>query len=316
MCFTASADAVRSQSVQLHKGWNAVFIEVDPVHPGPAEVFQGTSVTIAAAFTGNEKAVQFVQNPSTNSLTRQNGWEVWYAPERPDGFLSSLFQINGNKAYLLFAESDCELSLTGRALLNTVAWKPNSFTLAGFGVDSVSPPTFEQFFRSSPAHQPYRIYRLVNGVWARVDNAQTAQMRAGEACWIYCQGSSDYQGPLTVQPETGSAVVLRGGSSAGLLLKNRTADPLGVRVQNISPGTAPALAYVLRAATATNVISTTFDLPADYAPPVFEANESRGFWLMARAEGMTSPAQDCLLKITTDIGTVNWLPISVSRTSL
>ena len=50
---------VRTQSIALHKGWNAVFLQVDPATPKPADCFQGTPVTMAAAFTGAEKSLQF-----------------------------------------------------------------------------------------------------------------------------------------------------------------------------------------------------------------------------------------------------------------
>ena len=53
------ADMVRTQSIALHKGWNAVFLQVDPATPKPADCFQGTPVTMAAAFTGAEKSLQF-----------------------------------------------------------------------------------------------------------------------------------------------------------------------------------------------------------------------------------------------------------------
>ena len=306
----ASASTVRVQTISLHKGWNAVFVEVEPVNPKPADCFQGTPVTVAAAFTGADKTVEFVQNPSTNNLTRQNGWDVWYPANRADGFLTSLFQIAGNKPYLLYSESEFTLSITGNAILNSVKWRPNSFSLTGFGVDSVSPPTFDQFFNGSSHHRPYRIYRLVNDVWVKVDNAQTAQMRSGEACWIFCQGSSDYQGPLKAQLESGAALQLRGGNPAGLVLQNNSRNPLSVQVQNVTGGTQLPVAYVLRAVTATNVVQVALDLPDHFTMQSFDAAEKRGFWLALRPERMSAPAQTGLLKITTDLGTQCWLPIS------
>src|SRR5258708_4661851 len=73
----ASADITRVQTINLHTGWNAVFLAVDPTDPKPADCFQGTPVTIAAAFTGAGQKVQFVQNPSPNNLTHKKGWSVW-----------------------------------------------------------------------------------------------------------------------------------------------------------------------------------------------------------------------------------------------
>jgi len=100
----ASADIVRVQTISLHKGWNAVFLQVDPTDPKPADCFQGTPVTIAAAYTGAGQTVQFVQNPSTNNITKSKGWRVWYAPTRQDAFLTQIFQLIGNRPYLIYAE--------------------------------------------------------------------------------------------------------------------------------------------------------------------------------------------------------------------
>jgi hypothetical protein len=310
----AGADTLRTQVIHLHKGWNAVFVEVDPVNSKPDVFFQGTPVTMAAAFTGADRTVQFVQNPSTNLLTRQNGWDIWYAPSRADAFLTSLFQIAGNKPYLLYSDSDFTLFVNGNSVLNSAKWKPNSFTLTGFGVDEVSPPTFDQFFDGSSAHHPYRIYRLINDAWVKVDNAKTTQMHSGEAYWIYCQGGSDFQGPLTAQIQIDTAVLLRGGKPAGVMLQNNTRNPLNVCVQNITGGGQLPVAYVLRAVTATNVLTATYDLPDNFPMQPFDAAEKRGFWLTLRSERMNMPEQTGLLKITTDLGTQNWLPISSKRT--
>lgn len=306
----AAADTVRVQTINLHKGWNAVFLQVDPTNPKPADCFAGTPVTIAAAFTGADKSVQFVQNPSTNTLSRKNGWRAWYAPSRPDAFLTQIFQLIGNRPYLLYSESDYTWNVSGNALLATVVWQPNSFTLAGFGVDDVSPPTFDQFFAGSPAHHPYQIYRLVNDSWIKLDNAQATQMRSGEAYWIYCSGSSDYQGPLTAQIPGGLTLTLSGANPAGVTLLNNSPNPLNVHVQNVTGGPRLPLAFVLRAITETNVVSAAYDLPDSYDLPSFAAGEKRGLWLTLRPEKMSAAIQTGLLKITTDLGTQSWLPVT------
>ena len=308
-----SADIIRSQTIQLHKGWNAIFLAVDPTNASPADCFRGTPVTMAAAFTGADKSIQFVQDKL--SVNQQNGWDVWYAPTRADGFLTSVFSLVGNKPYLLYAESDFTLSITGNVVLGAVNWKPNSFTLTGFCLDDVSPPTFDQFFAGSPQHHPYRISRLINDTWVKVDSFQTTQMRSGEACWIYCVGSSDYQGPLRVKVPVGQALLLQGGNRSGVLLQNNSPNPLGVHLQNVSSSAQLPMAYVLRAVTATNVQAAAYDLPDNYSLPSFNAGEKRGIWLTLRPERMNADAQTGLLKITTDLGTQCWLPVSANRST-
>ncbi|MCX6895683.1 MAG: hypothetical protein NTZ16_09350 [Verrucomicrobia bacterium] len=311
-----SADSLRSQTINLHKGWNAVFLQVEPTNSQVADGCRGTPITMVASYVGDGLAVQYVQNPTTNNINQQNGWLVWYAPTRPDAFLTRLFNLTGNKAYLVYSQSDYVWTVTGNVTLATVRWKPNSFNLVGLGVDEWSPPTFDQFFDGSDAHHPYRIYRLVNEQWVLVDRAQSTQMRSGEACWIYCKGSSDYQGPLYAKIQNGQTVTLNGTSPAGVLLANKSKNPLSVRVENVTGNTRAPLGFVLRAVTESNVVAATFDLPDIYNMPAFDANESRGFWLALRPERMAADTQSTLLKITTDIGTQCWLPVAGSRSDV
>jgi hypothetical protein len=312
----AQAKSIRTQTISFHKGWNTVYLQVDPTNSKPAECFSGTPISIAAAYVGDGSAVQYVQNPSTNSVNKDNGWSVWYAPDRPDAFLTQLFNLSANNAYLIYSQSEYVWSVTGTVVLGAVKWKPNSFNLAGFCLDDLSPPTFDQFFAASAAHNSSRIYRLVNGQWVLVDHAQTTQMRSGEAYWIYCAGGSDYQGPLDVRIQNGQQVLVSGVNQTGILLANKTGNPLSVRVENSTSSRVLPLAYVLRVVTGSNVVSATFDLPATYNMPVFDANESRGFWLTLRPEKMTASSETTLLKITTDIGTQCWLALTGNRSEL
>ena len=313
ICISAQADALRTQTVSLHKGWNAVFLQVDPTNASPSDCFRGTPISIVALYSGS-KAVQYVQNPTTNNLNPSHGWSVWYADARPDAFLTSLFSISGNNAYLIYSQNDFVWSVSGNVILRQIKWKPNSFNLVGFGLDDASPPTFDQFFDASAEHHPYKIYRLANDQWVSVGNAQTTQMRNGEACWIFCNGSSDYQGPLYVKPELGQSINLYGLTQAGTLLANKTKNPMVVRVENSS--SAVPLAYMLNIVTSSNVVATSFDLPTVYSMQTFEAGERRGFWLRLRPEQMADATRSTLLKITSDIGTQCWLPVNAFRSGL
>ena len=203
---------------------------------------------MAAAYFGGDSPVQFIQNPGSISW-KKDGWAVWYAPSRPDGFLATLFAINGNRAYLIYAESDFIWNVGGDVNLGKAKWKPDSYNFVGFGVDAVAPPTFGKFFAGSPGHQPGRIYRLVNGQWTLIASPATAPMRSGEACWIYCQGASDYQGPLTVKLATGDRVApaLATAPKSPVSLENRTADPLTVKVRKPSANDAGLPARLCRA---------------------------------------------------------------------
>ena len=46
----AAAESIRTQTLQLQPGWNAVFLEVYPADPDPAIMFANTPIDVAAAF--------------------------------------------------------------------------------------------------------------------------------------------------------------------------------------------------------------------------------------------------------------------------
>ena len=309
----AQAKNTRIQTLDLHKGWNAIYLEVAPTNSDPSAVFADTPVTIAAAFYGGESPVQFIQNPGTISW-KKDGWAVWYSPNRPDGFLTSLFAINGNRAYLVFSDQDFTWHLDGTVSLVPVKWLAKSYNLKGFGVDPVAPPTFAKFFAGSPVHQPGQVYRLVNGQWTLIANPSNTAMRSGEACWIYCSGPSDYQGPITVSLSTGDNVTFGSSAESPISLENRTEDPLNVRVETVADHGGPPLGYVVRGVTSGKMVNATFDLPASYSPPTLEAGQTSWLWLSLRREKMTAPAEDALLKISTDSGAVVWVPVTGTLT--
>ena len=86
------AQAIRTQTLALSAGWNAVYIEVDPADPAPAAVFAGVPVDAVATHDAVPSTAQFVQNPDAD-LSLAQGWAVWYAPSRPDAFLSNLYEM-------------------------------------------------------------------------------------------------------------------------------------------------------------------------------------------------------------------------------
>ena len=281
----AQADVTRTQTLPLRRGWNAVWLEVIPSNPDPATVFAGLPVSIAATYLRAITSVQFIKDPAVIGWKKE-GWGVWYAPGRPDGFLSTLFAIDGNRPYLLYAEQECVWQITGCVALEPVRWKNDSFNLVGFGLDPESPPTFEKFFASSPAHRHYRIYRLANDRWERVINPTNSVMRAGEACWVHCRGVSDYQGPLRVTLPTHEQIVFGARAEAPIVLANESGDPASVRLETASTDAGLPLAYILRGITAGQMDDLTLDLPAVHQLPTLEAGKKTSVRLKVRRERM------------------------------
>ena len=304
--------ATRTQGIPLRAGWNAVFLEVHPSSVEPVAVFANTPVDIVASYESRQSPAQFMSNPSAD-LLKLAGWGVWYADHRPDALLTTLHAMEGQRAYLVHSTSDYLWQVTGDVGPPRVHWQPNSV--------SALPGTFAQFFSGSRAHHHNRIYRLVNGSWRRVSDASSETMRSGEAFWIYCDGKSDYQGPLRV--ETGSSVGLVLGSGAdALVLRNETDHPVTPTVEHVVSGADPVPLSILVTAiqSSNSVVRSVSVALADgnwtQALPPIEGGRGLQVPLEARLEAMRAPRQTSLLRVSTDVGTEVWIPIAAHRRDL
>lgn len=308
----ANAETTRTQTISLHKGWNAVQLQVTPTDAVPDHVFAGTPIAIATTYFEATTAAQYIQNPTTTEWKKE-GWGVWYAPGRADAFLSTLNGVAGNRAYLIFSKQDFTWTVTGEVTFAKIQWKSDAFNLVGFSLDSVAPPTFDKFFAGSTAHRPCRIYQLINDQWVLIANPVQATMKSGEAYWIYCKGGSDYQGPLTVTLPTGRLALTGSPAEAVMGLSNSGSDPVNINVQTVATDGGLPLSYCIRGITTAKISDLVFDLPQTYSLPTLEAGSSTGIYFRLRRDQMTSATQSALLKISTDSGVQMWVPITGSR---
>lgn len=307
---------LRTQQIQLQKGWNSVFLEVFPSASAPEDAFLNTPVSIVAAHFPLNNAVEFVTDPSKTNWKKE-GWGVWYAPGREDAFLSNLHSIDGGRAYLIYAERDFLWQVEGNVLFERRRWKANSFNLAGFGVDEVAPPTFGKFFAGSKAHAQPRIYRLVNDRWAKVTAPDATLMKCGEACWVYCQGPSDYQGPLSVTLPaggTGVAFASAGSGQTSIVLGNSSTDPMILKA-DCGNGGLP-VSYVLKGLAQDHVEEVFVDLTTPCSLSTLEAGARTSLKLQVRRERMGQNFQSSLMKISADNGVRVWLPLAAQRQDL
>jgi len=310
----------RTQTFQLTKGWNAVYLSVEPLDIHPTAVFTNSPIDIATAYNGVFSTRQFTTDSAANMLS-QLGWSVWYAPSRTDSFLSKLGAVHGQRGYLVHALASCTLNIEGTVEMPKALWQPSAFNLTGFCLDQQAPPTFSQFFSASKAHQECVIYRLVDGTWRQVIEPENEAMRSGEAFWIYCDGSSDYQGPLRVKTVTFGGVVLD-GSRDEITLSNEADYPLTPVIDHVvSGGSGLPLAVVV------DVIDNAvggikpLHIPMVNAAwsttlPPLEAGASARVPLSIQLDKMTVAEAYTLLCIRTDIGTETWLPVLGLREDL
>ena len=309
----ASSGTLRTQQIQLQKGWNSIFLEVCPSNSTPAVVFANTPVSIAATYFPLANSVEYLTDPVRINWKKE-GWSVWYAPTRSDSFLTSLYAVDGNRAFLIYSEQDFLWSIEGNVAFEPLRWKSDSYNHVGFGVNAQSPPTFGKFFSGSKAHAQRKFYRLVGDKWTKVTAPDATSMKSGEAFWAYCQGASDFQGPLTVSIPFGHGIVFGSQGLARLTLGNTSTDPISVQTE-IAGGVLP-LSYVVRSLAGDSIDNLFVTLPTSYSMPTFEAGTQTYFTLQVRREQMGQGLQSTLMKISTDVGTEIWLPLAAQREDL
>lgn len=308
--WVCKADTMRTQTISLRKGWNSIFLEVQPRNSHPKDVFAGVPVETVATFFAQTQPAAYIRNPG-DAPWREEGWGVWYAPGRPDSFLANLHAVHANQGYLIEASADYVWQVTGDVRLHSVRWQPDSYNFTGFALDSGAPPTFEKFFSPSTAHRSQRIFRLADGQWTPVREPAREVMRAGEAYWVYCKGGSDYQGPMRVRLPGEALHLGRVARDSRVELINASSTAARITVESADAAEALPLAYVQQDLA---TLSTSFPaLPRRLVLPEIEAGSSHFLRLAARRDAMTAPAQAALLRVSNGQGVELWLPVTAER---
>ena len=311
---------IRTQEIQIQAGWNAVFLEVDPLDTSPLVVFRGLPVIQAAAYFPGSRTTQFVSDASIN-LSKDQGWGVWYAPDRPEAFLKSLDAIYGGRPYLIKASRSFQWRVNGYTRTQKTHWTSDSYNLVGFPVAVSGAPTFAEFFSGSKAHNGQAIYRLAGNVWRKVNQPSGEAMRSGEAFWIFTKGSSTYEGPLKIELSLQQGLVI-GRGRAGVVVRNEASFPLSPKIEHVvgdSPGVPLSVAIRAIGDSAAPVKSISVPLPAGaWAEelPVIEKGGALAVPFECRAGEMTAARRSSLLKFTSDIGTITWVPVLGLRDDL
>lgn len=309
----------RTQAVSLAQGWNAVWLDVEPEVASPAALFAGKPVDIVAGYTLPVSEAQFAKSTAVNVQTLA-GWTVWFAPHRSDAPLSRLGRLTGCKGYLIHALEPAMLEIRGEVRMADVRWTPDCYNLVGFPVQTPGGPTFKQFFKGSPAHNHNKIYRLVDGTWRQVLAPDAEAMRAGEAFWIYCDGASDYPGPLQVLTSAKLGIHLTEAGTCNISFLNRTDHPLAFTLEQVTAGNCDVPMSALLAVFKDNVVGKAGNAPVDFPAgawtqefPEYEAGSGVTLPLALRPQGLAKGTYASLLKVVTDLGSVTYVPVTASK---
>lgn len=237
-----------TQTISLHGGWNAVFLEVQPEPSDCDAAFAGLPVESVWAYNRRHSPVQFIQDP-TALVPGNPDWLTWLPAANPAAAATtSLFALDGRRAYLVKLANNAgtvNWSIKGRPILKPIQWLQDSLNLVGFALAPGNGPSFQTFFAGSPAHAGQPIYRLnAQGQWIKITQPASTFLQSGEAYWIYCASPSSYSGPLDVDAglraglDYGQAV-----SEITLKIKNTSPTPRTFTISKLNSAPPPAGNY-------------------------------------------------------------------------
>jgi len=312
---TAYAGSQVTQKFTLSPGWNAIFLDVQPELMDPATVFSEIkNLESVWTWLGRNSPVEFIQNPA-EGLWNKPGWGV-YTTDPDKAFLNSLHVILAGYPYLIKLAGDqgTTIEISGVPTVKKIRWTSNSFNLLGFRVDRENPPSFADFFGISAAHAGQAIYYLENatGKWKFIDNPSAVKIHSGTAYWVYCEGSSDYQGPVEVQ------LPILDGLDFGPFLNSLT-----ITLHNTSDKT--AIVNITLLSMEIDLTYRTFNKetglfewpPLKDMPPIsLEAGRYYNIRISARRETLQAERADSLVRISDNLGTLLLVPVTVEKEAI
>ena len=182
-----------SQAVTLSAGWNAVWLEVEPVDAtgqtkAPQDVFTNPAIqTVATPKALAGLSDFFASEPGSISSTttfNQDEWQQWRRVDTTGA--NNLPLVMGNRSYLIKVADGTpafSIPISGKARFFRPTWTSDRYNLFGFGLSGT--PTFDGFFGPSGAKHPVAKIFTLNpaGNWVGVTGSAT--MESGKAYWIF-----------------------------------------------------------------------------------------------------------------------------------
>lgn len=235
------------QTVSLAKGWNAVYLQVEPEDPRCEVVFADWPVTSVSLYNMEHAFAQYTESPD-EPVNRRAEFLTW-APGLPEG-ANDLNRVIAGHAYIIFATASCQRALTGRPAVPRIEWVPgtNACNLVGFRQQETA--TFGTYLSgagfdggklsvwgvggtngSGPTLQPVGAFTGLN----------TALIERGKAYFIACDKVSTFSGPVNVSPEgTGGIFFPSNNVYQTLRMKNEHGAPLTVTLKPANSAAAPS----------------------------------------------------------------------------
>jgi hypothetical protein len=301
---------ITNQTFQLHAGWNSIWVELDPTNRDTEAVFSNLPVVSVWTYLPNAGAVEFIRDQNETAVN-QPGWLAWFPTNQPEAFLTSLFAVQPQHAYLVKLATNAApttFTITGRPSVTSPKWVADSYNLLGFPVNPAAAPSFDAFFSSAQAHAGQPIYRLsASGQWLLVSGSDL--MQRGEAYWVYSHEASKFQGPLGLELSTTELDYAAVLNELTPQLRNSSSNSsLTVFITDLGTGANTPLAYQ----TAANNQITWADLPAPYQVNL-GPGEVLDLRLAMRRSLFTGTNYSSILEIKDDVGTRYLVAVSADK---
>jgi hypothetical protein len=196
--FSGQAHAA-SQILTLEPGWNAIYINIDPLEDDLDTVFNGVPIESIWSPSSSGNTFEYISIPNEN-LPKLESWLRYFPEGSDERSLTNLFALQANRGYLVKVNSSQtqNVVIEGAPVLNAIAWQQGAYNLTGFAVQPGNQPTFASYFQGTLNTVGQEIYTLVNGEWQLIANPASTMIEPGKAYWILSQGTSDFTGPVAV----------------------------------------------------------------------------------------------------------------------
>ena len=255
---------VITQTLTLHAGWNAIYLEVEPRNPAPLvnagteeePIWVHAQPTMKAIFAqlACEDCLEsvwawhvpfstqdYIVDPA-EGLWDEPGWKRYFPATSvgPDGvsraFLTDLLSLHTNTGYLVKLADDLAapltLQVTGPTVVENQRWVKDSYNLAGFPIFPAANPTVAAFFGGSPVTEVR--YLTPDGHWEKL--AATDTLVHAQSYLVYYDGQvtgapAGFTAPLSIPESVPDEIQFApgaGGNRQTIPVENLSVIPITV----------------------------------------------------------------------------------------
>jgi hypothetical protein len=337
-----------TQTFTLQPGWNAIYLEVEPVNSSPlvklgdgadaVEVHEKSTVEVVFTNLSCKDCLETVASwnvPATRVdyivVPGEPGWDEpgWrlYSPasgaagERKSPAAATLLNLRANTPYLVKIKGDtpATLSVTGAPVTRDQPMIRGYYNLAGFPLDARDPGTVAEVTAGSPITEVRRL--TAEGKWGPPLDA-SATLAPGEAYLVYYSAANAaanatatdaFGGPLSIAGVTSDGLAFTPGAGMiGQALTLRNLSPNDITVSISLTGTAGS-GVALRV---TQPVAAAANLRSGPATVRVPAGDSQTVRLAFDSAEQPVPGQ-ALLEITSpELGVRRYLPVRAEAGSL